>query len=669
MVEKMEENVIKRWFLTALLAVCAGSLLFAEVRIKSVDANTVEITFLYKHPASEMGVIGSFDNWTVPGEAMTKNADGMWEKTITAAATDTLQYKFFSKDTWIFDPMAPDKKDDGFGGNNGLIVVADILSGLTELPSSTPVAKDSAKPTAPKEVRSRLNFGTTTVLGSRSTFSTQGMVDKTKKGLEADETGFYAKTGINFNGTIVPNMPVYLDMKILEGYKNIWAQDSRGIVSPKASDGARDLALGLLTNPVQYMNDGDSNLKAFKTGIETPWVKWETGYGEARSMKRQSMLWTTLNDRNGDDGYTRFDLGESLRPIGDGYLNAGFLPNRFGSEMGVASWIGYELGSQTIDFQYDMKSAQKQDISKFFDKLYHQDFLVGYKIRIGSIEVKAHGLVNLFSDSDFVLAKDTAGAAEFNFDKEGNGFLLGYRYTGDRANMLYGDNDGSLGNQASQRVLLNLFARPTSFLKMGTDANAVLTNHELDKNAIEFYAKPWAEYNLETAFGRPSSINAYAKFNYSLKDNYVYLASEESWLLGEFGTKWYLADPVKGLVKGMDLYYGFNNWDSARMFHSLVSSLKFNNNVSLELGTGVRLVRDNQTTTLKDANNLMGFALGGSWKLPAPKIKTPLLYGAFVYNMDPIGEGSLAMSDYVTDGGADKMNGKAQLRVMMKWEF
>lgn len=658
----MEENVIKRWFLTVMLALLAGSLSFAEVRVKSVDANTVEITFLFKHPASEMGVIGSFDNWTVPGEAMEKNADGLWEKKITAAPTDEIQYKFYTKGVWIFDENAPDKKDDGYGGNNGLIVVADLLAGAA-------AAKEGA-PAAPKEYRSKLNFGTTTIIGSRSTFSTQGLVDKTVKGIETDETGFYASSGINFNGTIVPNMEVYLDMKILEGYKNIWAQDSRGNVSPEADEGARDLVTGLLTNPVYYMNnDADSNLKAFKTGVTTPWFDWETGYGEARSLKRQSMLYMTLNDRNGDDGYTRIDLGESLRPVGDGNLNAGILPNRFGSEMGVASWVGYEIGDRKFDFQYDMKSAQKQELSKFFDKLYHQDFLFGYSDRFGPLTFRTHALVNLFSEEDFDYTKDAAGALEVGYDREGTGFLTAYRITGSRANMLYGDNDGSLGSQNSQRVLLNLFAKPNGTVKGGVDSNAVIMTEEFDDNAIEFYAKPWAEVNLESALGKPSSVNAYAKGNYNLRDDYEYAASEEAWQFGEAGVKWYLSDPVPGAIKGMDLYYGFNNWDKARVFHSLVSSFKLPNNATVELGAGVRTVRDNQSDAMKEANNLMGFSLGGSWKLPAPKLKTPLLYGAFVYNMDPYDGAALDLNDYVTDGGADRMNGKAQLRVMLKWAF
>ncbi len=663
----MEENVIKRWFLTALLVLLAGALSFAEVRIKPVDENTVEITFLFEHLASEMNVIGSFDNWTVPGEAMTKNAEGKWEKTITAAVTDEIQYKFYVKDVWIFDELAPDKKDDGYGGNNGLIVVADILSGATVLPvSGAPVAGETAA--AATEVKSKLNFGTTTVIGSRTTFSTQGLVDKTEKGIEADETGFYAKSNINFNGTIVPDMNVYLDMKILEGYKNIWAQDSRGIITTQADDGARDLVTGLLTNPVNYMNGDDSNLKALKTGIETPYVNWETGYGEAHTRDRQPVFWKTISPRNGDDGYTRLDLGSRLTLVGPGKLEAGILPNRFGGEMGAATWIGYDLGNQKIDFQYDVKSAQKSEISRFFDKLYHQDFLLGYKIRAGNFEVKTHGLLNLFSESDFDVAKDAAGAVELSYDSDGTGFLAGYRFTEERANMLFGDNDGAMGAQSTQRVLLNLFAKPSNAFKGGFDSNAVIQSKLIDENAIELYVKPWTEVKLDSAFGKTSSLNAYAKFNYTMRDDYVYVASDEAYLFGEGGLKWYLAEPIRG-TKGIDVYYGFNNWDKARVFHSLMSQVFLPGNAALQFGTGVRLVRDNQSDAMKEANNLMGFALGGWWKLPAPKLKTPMLYGAFVYNMDGLGEGGLDMSDYVTKDGADKMNGKAQLRVMLKWEF
>lgn len=659
----------KRWFITVLLASFVGSLLFAEVRIKSVDANTVEITFLFKNPASEMNVIGNFDNWTVPGEPMTKNADGVWEKTITANATDEIQYKFYSKGTWIFDPMAPDKKDDGYGGYNGLIVVADILSGVTQLPSSDAGVNKNTNAASPKDIRSKLNFGTSTVIGSRTTFLTQGLVDKTQKGLETDQTGIYARSGINFNGTLLPNVSAFLDMKLFEGYKNIWAQDPTGKVDPDTLDGLRDVFSGMLINPVYYFNGADSNLKALKAGIETPYLKWETGYGEARSTKRQPILWTTLNDRNGDTGYTRFDIGESLRSIGSGRLDAGFMPNRFRGEMGAITWIGYEFGSQKIDFQYDLKSAQDTELFKFFDKIYHQDFLLGYKIRFDAFEIKAQGLLNVFSEETFDIIKDTAFGGQISYDRDGTGVLLRYRYTGDRANMLYGDNDGDLGRQASQKVVLNLFAKPNNIIKAGIDSETVIGTYNLDNTDIELYTKPWAEINLEQFVKKSSSINTYAKFKYNFLKDYVYTASQAPYQFGEFGTKWYLSEPIKGITKGIDVYYGINNWDNAKILHSLVSSTKFTNNVSLELGTGLRLVRDNQSDNIKKANNLIGFAIGSSWKVPVASIKTPLLYGAFVYNMDPLGEGSLAMSDFVTDGGADKMNGLAQLRLMLKWEF
>lgn len=657
----------KRWYVTVVLVIFATSMMFSEVKIKPIDGTAVEITFLFKHPASEMNVIGNFDNWTVPGEAMTKNADGVWEYKLQALNTDEILYKFFTKDVWIYDSMAPDKKDDGFGGNNGLIVVADVLSGETILPSSDAPAVDAPKVDV-KNVKSKLYFGTNTVIGSKTTFSTQELVDKTNKGLEVDDTGFYAKTGINFNGTIVPNMSVFLDMHIFEGYKKIWAQDSRGNTEVNANDGFRDLFYGLTTNPMHYMNDGDANLKALKTGIETPWFNWETGYGEARSRKRDALLWTTLNDRNGDDGYSRFELGEQLQYVGDGKLNAGLLPNRFGGELGLASWMSYELGNQAVDFQYDVKSNQTTEIFNFFEKLYHQDILLGYKIRVDALEIKAHSLVNVYSEDDFDFAQDTALGIQGVYDVDGNGALLGYQYTGDRANMLYGDNDGSLIRQANQTIKVNAFVRINE-IKGGFDSDVKIANHGLSETDIEFYVKPWAEYNLANLIGRPSSINAYTKINYNLKENYKYAASDSSFLLGEAGLKWYLSEPFYGITKGMDVYYGFNNWDSARIFHSLVSSISMQHDLTALIGTGIRVVRDNQIQKMKDENNLIGFALGGSWKIPAPKLKTPLLYGAFVYNMDPFGEGTLAMSDYVTDGGADKMNGKAQLRIMMKWDF
>ena len=94
--------------MTALLMLGASA--FAEIKLKDLGNGKVAITFLFKHPASEMNVIGTFDNWTVPGEPMTKNADGVWEYTLEALKTDEIQYKFYSKGTWIFDADAPDKR-------------------------------------------------------------------------------------------------------------------------------------------------------------------------------------------------------------------------------------------------------------------------------------------------------------------------------------------------------------------------------------------------------------------------------------------------------------------------------------------------------------------------------------------------------------------------------
>jgi uncharacterized protein YggE len=55
------------------------------------------------------------------------------------------------------------------------------------------------------------------------------------------------------------------------------------------------------------------------------------------------------------------------------------------------------------------------------------------------------------------------------------------------------------------------------------------------------------------------------------------------------------------VVTGMDLYYGFNNWDKEKVFNSLVASLKMPGSASLDLATGVRLVRDDAAGAAESA--------------------------------------------------------------------
>jgi len=667
--------VIKRLSVALILALCVLSASYAEIKLKDVGGGKVEITFLYMDSSSEMGVIGSFDNWTVPGEAMTKNGDGVWEKTISALATDEIAYKFYSKGSWILDEQAPDKKDDGFGGFNGLIIVADILSGVTPqkpLPASAKTEAGSAP--AGKVIGSKLNFGMYTILGSKTTFSTQGVVDKTQKGLETDSTGLYAKSYWKIGGTLVPNVTVWFEMKAFEGTQNVWAQDSTGKLIPDAYSGFSNLAVGLLTNPIVYMNGGSTPvLNSVKTGLDTPIVVWETGYGYAKPSKRTALLWETLGERDGSNGYMKFDLGSDLKKIGDMTIEANLTPNVLTGNYGFFGWFDASFNGVKVDFQYDAKSAESSKLAKVFDKLYHQDFIFGAKTKLGDVDLTAQALVNQFSESPFELTKNGAAEIKASWALPGDalGITAGYRYTGSMAELIYGTNADALGDKGKQRALLNVFGKPVASFKLGADTSATLTTDLIDKNGVELYGKPYLEYDLKASLGKASSLNLYTKLKYNLQADYKYDSSRGAFQFGEAGAKFYLADPIKGTINGMDVYYGYNDSDKSKTLHSLIANLNLPMDATAQIGFGYRAPHDFLSDTDKKENNSLAFTLGGSIKINEPAIKTPLFYAAFVYNMDPYDDGSnnLKWSDYVPDGGQSKGDGKAVLRILTKWDF
>lgn len=663
----------KRLVLSMALILCTVAVSVADVQIKKLDDTNVEITFTYKDDAaSEVGVIGSFDNWTVPGEAMSKNKAGLWEYKLKALVTDELQYKFYNKGTWIFDFKAPDKKDDGFGGNNGLIVVADVLAGAVAGGGKPGAGKVAGDPYAAK-----LNFGMFTYFGSKSSFVTQGLVDKTKKGLETDTTGLMGKSYWKIGGTLMPGVTAWFEMKAFDSYQAVWAQDSTGKVSPELPAGLSGLVFGLLSNPVNYVGGGRPFLNSIKTGIDSPDLVWETGYGYAKPTGHSSVLWETLEGRDAGNGYMRFDLGSSHTKLGAGTIAATFAPNMMNGNYSLFSWASYSQGDNKLELQYDMKSAEAATLSKIFNKIYHQDIVLGAKTKALGITFSGQGLVNLFSESAFTSKANLAGEAKVSWaGGDALGVTGGYRFTGSGVELLYGDNDSSesdtLGSKGTQRVLLNVFAKSSDRIKAGLDSNVTLTTADLASKAAEIYAKPWIETNLDGVIAKKGSLNGYAKVKYNLKQGYSYAASSSSFIFGEAGAKLNVTDPVPGVVKGADLYCGFNNWDDYKGFTTVIAALRLARDVGAEVGVSLRTPRATDTAAMKAQNNLLGFTVGGNWKIPAPEFKTPLLHGAFVYNMDPYDPdnyANLLMTDFVPTGGQSKMDGKAQLRLFLKWDF
>jgi hypothetical protein len=659
----MEVAVNKRLFITVTLLLSVMLSLAAEVVIQPLEGGLVEIIFTYDEPDTDaMGVIGSFDGWVVPGEPMERNEDGLWEYRLTANATDEITYKFYHEGDWITDPDAPEFKDDGYGGENGLIIVADILSGVVGGEGENQVFE------------SRLNFGMSMQIGSKTTFITQGLVDPTVKGLEADSSGILAKSYWKINGSILPDVDIFFEIKAFDGYQNIWAQDATGFVNPTLSNGLTDLFTGILFYPVNFLGGSNPELNSIKTGIETPWVAFETGTGYAKPLTHNSAIWQTLNARDANDGYLRLDLGSELSRQSDVNIDATFAPNKMSGNYGLFTWLGMDFGDFAFDVQYDMKSAASDDLGALFDRLYHQDFILGLNLDLGDLEFKTNALLNLFSEADFEFLTHFAGEANVDMKfLDGNlGVFTGYRYTGLMAEMLYGDN-GNLGEKGSHTVYLNAWGYPIAPLKLGFDTHYSYVDDE-NPTSVQDQAgwKIYADYNLENLIGRALWINVYSTMGYSTQPGSQFVASRDEFLLKQIGLKVNIPDPAAG-INNIDIMYGYDGTDDedGKIFNTLIAALRLANNVTAEAGLGLRTPRAYLTSVEKEENNFISFFLGGSWVLPVQQLRTPLMYGAFVYNMDPYGGDSqnLDLNGFVPSSGASGSDGYAQFRLMFKWDF
>ncbi len=650
--------------MTMVLMFCVTAYNFADVSVKDIDGTNVEIIITHKNDeASEPNVIGSFNNWIEPGSAMEKNAEGIWEFKLPGLIDDEIIYKFFIDGNYITDENAPDFKDDGFAGENGLIIVADVLA------TPAPVVLAEGEKPAPKVYKSKFNFGMYTILGSQSTFVTQEMVDKTNKGFETDSTGLYAKSFWKMGGTIVPDVKAWFELKVLDAYQPIWAQDARGIISPELEDGISSLISGIITNPVNYAGGQNPELNSVKLGIDSDYVNWETGYGYAKPQGRTAVIWETLNERDGNNGYMRFDLGSKFQNVGPAKIEFNVTPNVMNGNLSLLSWLGATIGKTKVDFQYDMKSAATDDLSEIFDKLYHQDFIVGAKTKAGMFDVSAQSLINVYSEEDFKAEDHIAGEIKISGPLLGKklGTTVSYRYTGSGSEMLYGNNDDALGDKGTQLIGLDLSSKSIKDIKIGFYTCVTLAEEATDETFDHVYIRPYTDVELKDL---NATAKFYGKLNYTWEENRVYQSNKEKFLFSEFGINFNMNDPIPG-IKNIDFKYGYNNNDEFKLFNTLITSLRMANDLSAEIGLGLRTVKDSDDQTMIDENNMLGFSVGGSWKVPVRAIKSPLLYGAFVYNMDPYDDGgnSLAMDGYTTTDGQSKSDGYAQFRLMMKWDF
>ena len=766
-------------FIPAAIALSAA--LFAEVTVKDLGGGSAEVTFFYGNPrASEVVVAGDFTDWQNGAWPMEKTEKG-FTLTRTFKTTDVLRYKFISDGNWTTDLKAPEFVDDGFGGKNGQVTIADMIGG----DASTAAAK--------------INFISWSMIGAQGNYLTQGVEDKTKKGFDFDSAVVAFKSYNKFAGNFLPNCPVYIEIALaeteLEDYERNLANGPSGgnlMLAQKNKyneydttwkQGFQNFFNGIFANPVAYLaraNDNGSGqegagpgsnpfLGHLKFGFNTPWIKYYTGFNYAKMDVRNAITWTTI-DGNWDAGYQHvggfnvFSLGDKpaamLEELAGIKLDVGFAPNktgdRKGTEPGVIGWVN--LGNDMFNVDVQVNGMYHDYL--FYDPVEH-DIVVGAKmpqIDIGdgklywalqalisthqksSDDIVADGASNttdyfgystdvFYRSGDFDGIKNLAGNVRLGYKMDLFNVDLEYRLRGAQASMLFlreNHDDGTfdlseqLGNINTQRVALNAglnLLDGALGINLGFDAEMALQS--IDKND-DFYkgyianAQSWylnrcgdfvkphlgisggAEIGINPAITYNItdniSVGAYADMDiqaFSYTDGVdadeanKYAQVDSPFRLKVAGASFGMK-PDSDVVKGVNVWYGFDLSNEVRMLNTLIGQVQFPYDITVSLALALKTENTfSKYEFNSDENNPFGIAIGISHKMKM--LKKPVVYAQFCFNTDPFahfgdGQDNLRLnrsnirSTFANEGdglidAVDIYDGRAAMRVGIRWDI
>ncbi|MFZ5859712.1 MAG: glycogen-binding domain-containing protein [Spirochaetota bacterium] len=683
-------------FIAAFLIL--GGIVFADVSVKEVGDGKVEVTFFFgSTKANQVVIAGDWTDWQNGAIPMTKVENG-WEYKIVVPANTVMKYKFIADGTWIFDIKAPDKIDDGFGGFNGLVDVAELLA-----------AKKGGTKTAaaaPASGGSKLRFQTWSMVGTQAKFDTTN-------NMEVQSAGVGVKSYLKISGNALPSMPIYAEIALAEndGFENLYKKGSLAF-----SDGLTNLLVDTIFDPIYYI-DGQRKAATYlghlKLGFDSDYVNFVTGYKYAKLPGHTNVSWITVDSEweagwNETGGFAVFSLGPALRKIGDWTVNVTIGPNktadRAGNQYGLFSYATLQNANHYFDFQYN--GAFGTTYKTIFDEIYEADFIGGYAGKFDPVTIKANALYNLWGANvinDSYITAYNPSTSDVSGAKQGLGFLpnfaantqvayagdyfgttLGYRLRGFQANMMYVEQgaDGhthlvdQLGALNSQRVWLDVFAYPLDTLSVGLygyvdlvlDKTAAKLPYN-DKDNIQLYAKPSFELKLDHVFDIKTTLNGYVKLTYNTAtaDQFTRGTNTSQFLFGEGGLKLSMAD-VSKTVKGIDLYYGFDNNNANYLFNTLIGAVKLPSDLTLQGGAGLRT----PNAGVAASSSPFGFFVGVAQKFKA--LQKPTAYAQFVYNMDPYndfgsGPSSFNLNDFVTYNGVNNHVGTAAVRIGLHWDL
>ena len=669
-----------------------------------------------------MAVIGDFCGWVEPGIPMAKNADGKWEVAVKSTMDGVLKYKFWYKGTYIYDFKSPDKIDDGFGGNNGLIEVSKVLAKqkAAELAASGDAAGAAALMAQAGASDSGLKFATWSMLGFQTKFDT--VESKDANGVVTDDAGVDS-AGLNLksywkaSGNAVPNMPIFLEIHIAEqeGFNNIY-QEGKYKKGEKRDpvvawgNGFKNLLVDTIFDPIYYLGGqtaGATYLGTVTAGFETDWFAYKTGYKYAKLPPHTNVSWVTVDQNfeagyNQVGGYSQFSTGNAVTEWFNDLIGAKLkfvvAPNksadRAGGQYGMYAYATAEFAGQYVDFQYNGKYGKTFDT--IFGHIYETDFIVGYQGKFGPVTAKVNALFNMYGDGDLTVQDNKivkltnvptsgvgavdphaefidnfAGNVQFVYSDDYMDATLGYRLRGKQAGMMYVEegSDGNtivsdqLGGTNTMKAWLD-YNYKLAYGNVGINPYMQTTLVDADKSTkevIEIGAKVFGGYDFDIV-----KFDAYVNGTFKTEQP----EGTKPFTIGDIGLK--VSTPI--VLNGLSFAYGFDPADADAIFHTGIFELGLPAGINAQAGIGLRAARkdDNGVAKTTYEGKEFGFFLGANMKLNIPQ--KPILYTQFVWNMDPYkgfgdGQENINYDGYTLGDGAGDYAGAGAFRVALRWDF
>ena len=434
---------MKKLFAFISVLALMSAALFADVSAKKNADGSVAVTFFYGNPrATEVLLAGDFTNWQDGALPMEKGEKG-FSITVNFKAGDEGRYKFISDGNWTTDLRAPDFVDDGFGGKNSHIVIADLLGG------------DEGDSGAAK---AKINFVSWTMIGVQGNYitnnknhltqttsiSNDGLLisrgDKTykdentksslkftqneskniAKGMDLDSVTFGMKSYNKFVGNFLPNCPLYIEIALAEtemedyaGNKSdvlqyLYRQDPYGNDAVEFEEGIKKFFSGWVAAPVEYAANAANNksgtsfgaipgpgsnpfLGHLKFGFNTPYINFVTGFNYAKPAFRDAITWKTVTG-NWDAGYHHvggfnvFSLGDKsvafLEEKTGWTFDIGFAPNKTGDRKGTKYGYWGWAGAKKDNLVIDFQTNGMYNGNYIFYEPVEHDFILGAKDEI-----------------------------------------------------------------------------------------------------------------------------------------------------------------------------------------------------------------------------------------------------------------------------------------------